>query len=80
MRMRVPSIATSPSERHFHSELSNFRHVSWFWSFSGVLGTKMWTSKNPSRMSTFTDSCSEPNFLAPSSIQSSPHAGLGQSP
>jgi len=24
----VPSTATPPTERHFHSELSNFRHVS----------------------------------------------------
>jgi len=29
----VPSTATPPSERHFHTELSNFRHVLRFWYF-----------------------------------------------
>ena len=55
-----PNIAIPPSERHFHSELSNLRQVSLLWFLRVTLGTKCGISRTPRRTNTLTDSCSEP--------------------
>lgn len=59
----VPSTAAPPAERHFHSELSNFQHISPFWSSEVCWEPECGRLRNSRRMSSFTDSRSEPFFL-----------------